>query len=590
MKKTSIYVLGFVSAFAVGLLIADTLPPVQIVSSTLTVTQNSLNNFDIEGTGGSGTVTALQADTAGVIASIATATTTPKPTFSLASSSQFGVIKVDGTTITASGGVITSVGGVTGGTNIGNVAGVVSAYNLDQEYNVKTGYGAKGDGVTDDTAAINAAFAAYAAGGGGWVTFPPGIYISQWWHIPTNNANGGNGYGGGVRGAGAQATQIIFHSDGAGTNDGGLIDYRGNLVSFAIQHMWLNYTNHTATMPLIFTTGTLHIDDLHLYSENAGNVTTNIVWGGNGTGPSVPPYATNSQYSGYGSYMKGCLILDCGVNNYMGAGANGIVIENNYVLSTVGSQPNEIVNGFNLGADQNHFVHDIYELSGGSPITILVSNNNTSGLYGNSIEFCDFDDEASATQIGMASYQLYGAYNVGSSMNGVGILMYDACKVATGGEGRITSWANTTDGGAIGENAKTNYMTWWGNAGGDGNGGNGTNSWIIGYSNLVKIIVWDSRGTLNLTNGGFFSSATGFANYSSTRNTGYNTGSLGTTNTLTVDNMVGFHAVGATIVRFDFLGHPYETNTAITQDIDITIPPLGWITNSGTVTITGSHT
>jgi hypothetical protein len=44
-----------------------------------------------------------------------------------------------------------------------------------ESFNVKD-YGAKGDAGTDDTAAINAAFAA-ASVGGGMVTFPPGVYI-----------------------------------------------------------------------------------------------------------------------------------------------------------------------------------------------------------------------------------------------------------------------------------------------------------------------------------------------------------------------------------------------------------------------------
>jgi len=44
-------------------------------------------------------------------------------------------------------------------------------------FNVKTGYGAKGDGVTDDTAAIEAACtAAIAAGTSSTLVFPFGTY------------------------------------------------------------------------------------------------------------------------------------------------------------------------------------------------------------------------------------------------------------------------------------------------------------------------------------------------------------------------------------------------------------------------------
>lgn len=45
-----------------------------------------------------------------------------------------------------------------------------------QIYDVKNGYGAVGDGVTDDTAAINSAITAANAAGGGTVYLPPGTY------------------------------------------------------------------------------------------------------------------------------------------------------------------------------------------------------------------------------------------------------------------------------------------------------------------------------------------------------------------------------------------------------------------------------
>ncbi|KWX71621.1 hypothetical protein AMQ84_27250 [Paenibacillus riograndensis] len=62
-------------------------------------------------------------------------------------------------------------------------------------YNVKE-YGAVGDGVTDDTAAINSAIAAALANGGGQVFFPPGEYvISQTIFVPAKVNIVGSGSG-----------------------------------------------------------------------------------------------------------------------------------------------------------------------------------------------------------------------------------------------------------------------------------------------------------------------------------------------------------------------------------------------------------
>src|SRR4051812_44234617 len=59
------------------------------------------------------------------------------------------------------------------------------ASTLDGRFNVRS-FGAKGDGVTIDTAAINQAIDAAAAAGGGTVVFPAGSYLSYSIHLKSH--------------------------------------------------------------------------------------------------------------------------------------------------------------------------------------------------------------------------------------------------------------------------------------------------------------------------------------------------------------------------------------------------------------------
>src|SRR5580704_11116791 len=62
-------------------------------------------------------------------------------------------------------------------TGLGLAGGLAHAAGLESSFNVKT-LGARGDGKTVDTAAINKAIEAAAAAGGGTVVFPAGDYLS----------------------------------------------------------------------------------------------------------------------------------------------------------------------------------------------------------------------------------------------------------------------------------------------------------------------------------------------------------------------------------------------------------------------------
>jgi hypothetical protein len=497
---------------------------------------------------------------------------------------------------------ITSGGNIVAGTNVNLSGTTLSTYNLDQEYNLVTGYGADPTGGTYSDVALANALADYATHGGGWITLPPGTYCFHCFHIPTNNANAGKGYGGGIRGAGAFATHIQLSSTGAGTNDGGLIDYRGNLTPFCIQHLWLDYTNSAVTMPIIFTLGTLHIDDVQFYSENGGHVCTNVQWGGRAVGWISGNY-TNAPYSGYGSYENACVAQSCGVMNQLNAAANGIVIENNYISTTISGDgiPVEVVDGQQYGANCNVFQNNIYELAGSQPVTVLISNSYSTfgsiGLIGNKVVNCDFDDATSGTQVGVATASLYGTYTSGNTMNGLGIPVLDYLNTTSGplaGLGATTlAMQNSQDGGLQVENTWGPAIIGSGAAGNGYFGIHGTNDFIVYYTNTVSgldAFHVRSSGTTVTTNGGFFSSSTGYASYSSTRNSGYNYGTLGTTNTLAVDNWVSIGATNSTIVRFDFYGHAYATNINFTGCLDVrTIANGGFFTNNGTLTVLGSH-
>lgn len=80
-------------------------------------------------------------------------------------------------------------------------------------------YGAKGDGVTDDTAAVQAAIDAVQAAGGGTVFFPPGTYLitpSGSPAIGIHMYNGTTGYQG-VRLVGSSELASVLKKNGAGT-------------------------------------------------------------------------------------------------------------------------------------------------------------------------------------------------------------------------------------------------------------------------------------------------------------------------------------------------------------------------------------
>src|SRR5262249_39435883 len=94
--------------------------------------------------------------------------------------------------------------------------------------------GAKGDGLTDDTSAIQAALTATSAAGGGTVFFPPGTYVCT----GTLNVGGTVGVilqGAGGRSGGAATATLLRYTPSAGTR---FIDGRAS-AGLCIRDMYI---------------------------------------------------------------------------------------------------------------------------------------------------------------------------------------------------------------------------------------------------------------------------------------------------------------------------------------------------------------
>lgn len=123
--------------------------------------------------------------------------------------------------------------------------------------NVKN-FGAKGDGVTDDTKAIQAAINAVAAFGGGTVLFPPGIYLitstlvigngssAAWSTVHGVILQGASPPPGAFTLAGGAASTILLWG-GAASGNPAMVKYQGPLAGWGISNLELN-ANNVATV------------------------------------------------------------------------------------------------------------------------------------------------------------------------------------------------------------------------------------------------------------------------------------------------------------------------------------------------------
>jgi Pectate lyase superfamily protein len=233
-----------------------------------------------------------------------------------------------------------------------------------QAFNVKA-YGAAGNGATDDTAAVNAAFAAAYAAGGGVVFFPAGTYlIAGALAVPNDGATSPKQPPYRMEGASMDANSVSWGASPAHgsilvmteTSDSvGKIDTRG-AGYMEVDHLSFQDTA-SDSVPFIFTTNTiLHVLSCSFTSSQTGvaNVQDAIILGGSnpadiGTGNADAPF------QGYGTVIRDNFfnrVRHAVVGNTY---ANGVQIVENTVgqgsgSSTAGDAPFKFV-GYGSGAN-----------------------------------------------------------------------------------------------------------------------------------------------------------------------------------------------------------------------------------------------
>jgi hypothetical protein len=211
-------------------------------------------------------------------------------------------------------------------------------------------FGAVGDGVTDDSAAVLAAIASLAATGG-VVWFPPGHYlVTQQLTFPVTQDVSG------------VATQRPYKLQGAGAfyaprleatlapHAGTILDLRhtagpkiathglGLLETEAITFADLDLTLDDA--PFLQTTNTtLHVHDCTFYGRPPGiglPQSDAIVLGGTSAGPTGSADA-NAPFQGYGTVIRDNFFSQIRRAVYGRVYANGVVVQGNTVWRTCGS-------------------------------------------------------------------------------------------------------------------------------------------------------------------------------------------------------------------------------------------------------------
>lgn len=164
-------------------------------------------------------------------------------------------------------------------------------------YNVKDpAYGAKGDGVTDDTAAIAAARSAANAAGGGTVWYPAGTYLSGNQTLYTNVIDRGAGAGATVIMLKAGANTDLFSAQTSSINLSAAINTGivGTLYNFGMYNLTLdgNLANQTSgpSYPLRFYGYKFTLSDVIIRQGYSGGMLSD--WNG---GQGITPTSDNME-------------------------------------------------------------------------------------------------------------------------------------------------------------------------------------------------------------------------------------------------------------------------------------------------------
>ncbi len=267
-------------------------------------------------------------------------------------------------------------------------------------------YGAKGNGTTDDSAAILAALAGAYAAGGGTVLFPAGTYrMDSQMFIPNNGAVSPRqpviklqGYGALWDGEWQGATPAIPTTtlDLRSTTGPGKVDTRG-IGLLILEDINFTQTGSAAdTNPFVHTTNTtLHVRGCSFMGHASLSGTTcvqdAIILGGTDTTNTAAPGTPNTGFQGYGTVIERNYFGRIRRTIYALAWANALMISQNTISSSCGATTNEAAIQFDGSGGTRSYgsyvVGNLIERTN-YPYAIRLKNSGDNYLAGNS--FWDF--------------------------------------------------------------------------------------------------------------------------------------------------------------------------------------------------------
>lgn len=254
-------------------------------------------------------------------------------------------------------------------------------------FNVKA-YGAEGDGVTDDSTALQAAIDAAEAAGGGRVFLPPGDYLF-------------------ATGLVIDSPNVILVGDG----DDSVLTYTGSgtgitisAASITLQNLKIDTTGASGTVAVSSSASKTQLVNVFVSgtsSDAQQNGRVNLVSGADdalvqgctftGAYPSVTIQSDRCRVIGnhfetfrLGVYLVGGAGNTVNSNNFVSVGGSGVVAGFDAIL--VETSTDVVISGNNILASREH---GIYVAGGSSGINerVVITGNNISGVPQNGVKF-----------------------------------------------------------------------------------------------------------------------------------------------------------------------------------------------------------